>query len=80
MHQPSRDGWEPDHTGSGSHPSQQPAAVLLASGNDQKLAELRRLIASAALDLKILGLGDVAAFSEPVEDGATYEITLRTGW
>ncbi len=47
--------------------------VLLASSNDHKLAELRRLIATAGLDLEVVGLADVPAYPEPVEDADTFE-------
>ena len=65
------------------------ASLLLASGNAAKLEELRRLVAAAELDLTILGLGDVAPYPEPVEDGATFEdnalikaraAVAATGW
>ncbi|EGD53443.1 RdgB/HAM1 family non-canonical purine NTP pyrophosphatase [Gordonia neofelifaecis] len=48
--------------------------VLLASNNAKKLAELRRVVEAAGITgLEVLGLGDVAAYPEPVEDGATFE-------
>ena len=49
------------------------ASLLLASGNTHKLTELRRLVASADLDLTVLSLADVASYPEPVEDGVTFE-------
>lgn len=52
----------------------EPAAVLLASRNRGKLAELRRLLAGAGIGrLTVLGLADVAAFADPPETGATFE-------
>ena len=49
-------------------------AVLLASNNAKKLAELRRVVQAAGITgLEVLGLGDVAAYPEPTEDGATFE-------
>ncbi|MFT3714790.1 MAG: RdgB/HAM1 family non-canonical purine NTP pyrophosphatase [Gordonia sp. (in: high G+C Gram-positive bacteria)] len=48
--------------------------VLLASNNAKKLAELRRVVEAAGITgLTVLGLGDVAAYPEPVESGATFE-------
>ncbi|KJR10097.1 RdgB/HAM1 family non-canonical purine NTP pyrophosphatase [Gordonia sihwensis] len=48
--------------------------VLLASNNAKKLAELRRVVEAAGITgLKVLGLGDVTRYPEPVEDGATFE-------
>ena len=44
--------------------------LLLATRNDAKLAELRRL--TAAEDFEVVGLGDVAAFDEAPETGATF--------
>ncbi|MGB6040334.1 MAG: non-canonical purine NTP pyrophosphatase, partial [Gordonia sp. (in: high G+C Gram-positive bacteria)] len=50
------------------------AQILLASGNAKKLAELRRVVEAAGITgLEVLGLGDVAPYPEPVEDGATFE-------
>ncbi|MFC0315889.1 RdgB/HAM1 family non-canonical purine NTP pyrophosphatase [Gordonia phosphorivorans] len=48
--------------------------VLLASNNAKKLAELRRVVESAGIvGLQVVGLGDVPAYPEPVEDGASFE-------
>lgn len=48
--------------------------ILLASNNAKKLAELRRVVEAAGITgLRVLGLGDVGAYDEPVEDGATFE-------
>lgn len=48
--------------------------LLLASNNAKKLAELRRVVEAAGITgLAVLGLGDVAPYPEPVEDGATFE-------
>ena len=46
--------------------------LLLASNNAKKLAELQRILAPLVPDLRVLGLADVAAYDEPVEDGATF--------
>jgi XTP/dITP diphosphohydrolase len=45
--------------------------VLLATRNDAKLEELRRIV--AAQGLEVIGLDDVAAFDEAPETGATFE-------
>lgn len=47
--------------------------VVLASANAKKLAELRRILASAVADLEVLGLDDVAPFDEPAETEFTFE-------
>ena len=48
--------------------------ILLASNNAKKLAELRRVVEAAGITgLEVLGLDDVQAYDEPVEDGATFE-------
>jgi XTP/dITP diphosphohydrolase len=47
--------------------------LLIASGNAKKVVELRRLVEAAGLSLEVVGLGDVAAYREPVEDGDTFE-------
>jgi XTP/dITP diphosphohydrolase len=51
--------------------------LLLASGNAHKAAELRRLVASAGLDLDVLSLRDVPVYPEPIEDGDTFEDNAR---
>ncbi len=47
--------------------------VLLASRNQKKLEELRRVLAHAAPSLDVLGLSDVAAYDEPPETEPTFE-------
>ncbi len=47
--------------------------LLIASGNAKKVVELRRLVEAAGLSLEVVGLGDVVAYEEPVEDGDTFE-------
>lgn len=48
--------------------------VLLASNNAKKLAELRRVVEAAGITgLTVLGLSDVGAYPEPVEDGASFD-------
>jgi XTP/dITP diphosphohydrolase len=48
--------------------------VFLASRNAKKLAEMRRILAEAmsGRDIEVLGLDDVAAYDEPVEDQPTF--------
>jgi XTP/dITP diphosphohydrolase len=46
------------------------AKVLLATRNDAKLAELRRLVEAEGLE--VVGLDDVAEFAEAPETGATF--------
>jgi len=45
--------------------------VLLATRNDAKLAELRRLVGAEGIE--VVGLDDVAEFPEAPETGATFE-------
>jgi XTP/dITP diphosphohydrolase len=47
--------------------------VLLASRNAKKLAEMQRILAPLAPGVRVLGLDDVAAYDEPVEDQPTFE-------
>lgn len=47
--------------------------VVLATNNAKKLAELRRLVEAAGLDVEILGLGDLPAYPEPAETERTFE-------
>ena len=42
--------------------------ILVASRNADKVAELERLLREHAPDVTVLGLADVAAYDEPVED------------
>lgn len=47
--------------------------VLLATRNQHKLEELRRIVAAAELtDVRVLGLADVAGFTESAETGETF--------
>lgn len=48
------------------------ATVLLASNNAKKLAELQRILAPLVPGIAVLGLGDVAAYDEPVEDAPDF--------
>jgi XTP/dITP diphosphohydrolase len=52
--------------------------VFLASRNAKKLEEMRRILATAAsahggAELEVVGLDDVPAYDEPVEDQPTFE-------
>jgi XTP/dITP diphosphohydrolase len=47
--------------------------LLVASRNRKKLAELRRVLDGAGVELTLLSLDDVAAFDEGPETGATFE-------
>ncbi|CUR56399.1 Nucleoside-triphosphatase [metagenome] len=47
--------------------------VFLASRNAKKLAEMQRILAEHAPGITVLGLDDVAAYDEPVEDQPTFE-------
>jgi XTP/dITP diphosphohydrolase len=47
--------------------------LLIASGNDKKVVELRRLVAQAGLSLDVVGLSDVASYEEPAENGDSFE-------
>jgi len=42
--------------------------ILVASRNAEKVAELQRLLRAHAPDVTVLGLADVAAYDEPLED------------
>jgi XTP/dITP diphosphohydrolase len=47
--------------------------VLLASRNQKKLAELRRILAPALPGVEVVGLDDVETYPEVPESGATFE-------
>jgi len=47
--------------------------LVLASRNTGKVAEMQRILADHAPDVQVLGLGDVPAYDEPVEDQPTFE-------
>jgi XTP/dITP diphosphohydrolase len=46
--------------------------VFLASRNAKKLEEMRRILGAHLTDVEVLGLDDVAAYDEPVEDQPTF--------
>lgn len=47
--------------------------VLLASDNQKKLEELRRILTPIVPGVEVLGLADVAAYEEPAETEPTFE-------
>ena len=47
--------------------------VFLASRNAKKLAEMARILEEHLPGVRVLGLDDVAAYDEPVEDQPTFE-------
>lgn len=47
--------------------------VFLASRNAKKLAEMERILREHAPDVEVVGLDDVTAYDEPVEDQPTFE-------
>ena len=47
--------------------------VFLASRNAKKLAEMERILAEHLPGIEVLGLDDVPAYDEPVEDRPTFE-------
>jgi XTP/dITP diphosphohydrolase len=47
--------------------------VFVASRNRKKLAEMARLLAEHVPGVEVLGIDDVAAYDEPVEDQPTFE-------
>ena len=48
------------------------ARVFLASRNRKKLAEMDRILREHLPDVEVVGLDDVAAYDEPVEDQPTF--------
>jgi XTP/dITP diphosphohydrolase len=46
--------------------------IHLASRNAKKIAEMQRILREHAPDLEVVGLDDVAAYDEPVEDQPTF--------
>lgn len=57
--------------------------IFLASRNAKKLAEMERILAQHLGDVEVVGLDQVPAYDEPVEDAATFEgnalLKARTG-
>lgn len=50
-----------------------PTQVLLATNNQQKLAELRRILDEAGISVEVLSLADVASYPDPPETEWTFE-------
>lgn len=50
-----------------------PVEVFLASRNAKKLREMERILAEHLPGVRVLGLDDVAAYDEPVEDQPDFE-------
>ena len=50
-----------------------PSRVVLATNNPKKLAELRRVVESAELDVEVLGLSDLPRYPEPEETERTFQ-------
>ena len=48
-------------------------SIFLASRNGKKIEEMRRILAEHVPGVVVLGLDDVAAYDEPVEDQPTFE-------
>jgi XTP/dITP diphosphohydrolase len=48
-------------------------SVVLATNNQRKLDELRRIVAATDAGVEVLGLSEVVAYPEPAETGATFE-------
>ena len=49
------------------------ARVFLASRNAKKIEEMRRILEEVIPGIEVLGLDDVVAYAEPVEDQPTFE-------
>lgn len=47
--------------------------VVLATNNGAKLAELKRIVAEAELDLEVLGLADLPRYAEPLETANSFQ-------
>lgn len=61
--------------------------ILVASNNQKKLAELRKIVAEAPEladlgDVEVIGTADAPAYDEPVEDGRTfaYNALIKARW
>lgn len=50
-----------------------PTQIVLATNNPKKLAELRRVVEAAELDVEVIGLSDVADYPEPDETERSFE-------
>lgn len=47
--------------------------IFLASRNRKKIEEMQRILREHAPDVEVVGIDDVAAYDEPVEDQPTFE-------
>ncbi|MCW2798460.1 RdgB/HAM1 family non-canonical purine NTP pyrophosphatase [Nocardioides sp.] len=47
--------------------------IFLASRNRKKVAEMERILGELAPGIEVIGIDDVAAYDEPVEDQPTFE-------
>jgi len=58
--------------------------LLLATGSEHKIIELRRILDAESTPVEVLGLADVEPYPEPVENGSTFEenalIKARAGF
>jgi len=54
-------------------PANRETTLLVASRNAKKLDEMRRILAEHMTGVAVVGLDDVPAFDEPVEDQPTFE-------
>ena len=45
--------------------------ILLATRNQRKLVELRRILAPELPGLEVIGLDDIGPYDAPIESGAT---------
>lgn len=50
-----------------------PSRIVLATNNPKKLAELRRVVEAAGVEVEILGLGDLPSYPEPNETERSFE-------
>ena len=67
---------EPFETGARGAPQEPPVEtprVFLASRNPKKIEEMRRILDEHLPGIVVLGLDDVTAYDEPVEDQPTFE-------
>ncbi|GAB2762888.1 RdgB/HAM1 family non-canonical purine NTP pyrophosphatase [Nocardioides salsibiostraticola] len=51
----------------------EPVEIFLASRNAKKIAEMQRILVEHLPGIRVLGLDDVAAYDEPIEDHPTFE-------
>ncbi len=51
----------------------EPVEIFLASRNTKKIGEMERILGEHLPGVRVLGLDDVAAYDEPVEDQPTFE-------